>query len=74
MLLFGKGIPVDLKQGFKWTQKAVKGENKTAQLNLGLWYLKGLGAQKDFEKAKYWLEKAADNGSKVALKYPKMLP
>ncbi|KIX11277.1 hypothetical protein X474_26225 [Dethiosulfatarculus sandiegensis] len=41
---------------------------------MGLWYLKGLGAQKDFEKAKYWLEKAADNGSKVALKYPKMLP
>ncbi|MDA3897288.1 MAG: tetratricopeptide repeat protein [Desulfobacteraceae bacterium] len=48
-----------------FTKSANQG-NHRAQVNIGLMYAKGLGVNKDIDKAKVWFKKAASQGNKTA--------
>lgn len=47
---------------FATTQKAAQNGNAEAQCLLGLFYLHGMGVQKDVHKGMQWLRKSADQG------------
>lgn len=55
-----------------WRTRALKGE-AIAQRQVGLMYWLGKGVPKDLRKAKYWLEKAAEQGDELAQKRLKLL-
>ena len=44
-----------------------------AQRNLGVIYFKGQGVQKDLDKAKYWLTKAANQNNADAKEWIKKI-
>ncbi|PKY20615.1 kinase-like protein [Rhizophagus irregularis] len=52
----------DLKNAFYLAKKAAENGNKVAQFNLGYYYEKGEGIQKDINKAFEWYEKSAMQG------------
>jgi uncharacterized protein len=47
-------------------QKAVDAGEPVAMYNLGLMYRDGVGVAQDYDKAREWLQKAADAGDKDA--------
>lgn len=47
---------------FKWTSRAAEGHHSRAMAVLGLYYLRGIGCDKDIAKAKEWAGRAADKG------------
>ena len=55
-----------------WRTRAYKGD-AIAQRQVGLMYWLGKGVEKDLGKAKYWLEKAAQQGDALAQKRLKLL-
>jgi len=48
-----------------WAELAEKGE-PNAQCNLGMCFMRGLGRERDQQKARQWLEKAAAKGHRMA--------
>jgi len=62
------GIQKDLNASFQWFQKAAMKQNLLAYLELGKIYYNGLEniIKQDFEKAKYYLLKAAECGNDEA--------
>src|SRR2546430_1670593 len=58
--------PVIFYENLKDTQKEAENGNKEAQFNLGVYYEKGIGIEKNEVKAFDWYQKAAENGVKEA--------
>lgn len=59
-------IDEDPEQAVYWFTKLAELDNASAQFNLGLHCAKGHGIKRDFEKAAYWMQRAADNGDEDA--------
>ena len=57
-----KGIAQDTDKAFYWTQKLAEAENSNGMFNLGMFYAKGFGVERDFSKAAYWMEQAEEYG------------
>ena len=53
-------------KAFDCYEKAATAGHSGAQYNLGVFYMEGLGTEKDFAKAVEWFEKAASQGEKDA--------
>lgn len=47
---------------FKWMSRAAEGHHSRAMAVLGLYYLRGIGCDKDIAKAKAWADQAAKKG------------
>lgn len=56
--LFAKGV--------EWLTKAALQGNAPAQYNLGRMYQWGKGVEKDLQQARFWFQKAIDNGHEKA--------
>ena len=52
---------INPKEAVKWARKAVDNGSIFAQRALGVFYLEGLGVEKDRQQAKKWLTKACNN-------------
>ncbi len=50
-----------------WFEKMAEVGISTAMFSLGLHYAKGFGVGRNFEKAAYWMQQAADNGDEDAV-------
>lgn len=59
-------VEPDPEKAAYWMEKAAEEENPTAQFNIGLFYAKGHGVPRDFDKAIKWEERAAENGDEDA--------
>lgn len=59
-------VDADPEQAVYWFTKLAELDNSDAQFNLGLHYAKGHGIERDFVKAAYWMQRAADNGDEDA--------
>lgn len=62
------GKPQDYEKAYICWEKAANLGNSDAQHNVGMCLLNGWGTEKNRDKAKQWLSKAAQNGSKDAEK------
>lgn len=58
----------DLNQAFFWAEKAANSENSDAEYTLGYYYEKGIGCDKNEEKANEWFKKSFQHGNIRALK------
>ncbi|PKK57069.1 hypothetical protein RhiirC2_798720 [Rhizophagus irregularis] len=65
----GNGTEKNLEKAFYWYTKVAENGDKEAQSNLGVYYEKGIGiekdeigkgVEKDLEKSIYWFKKAAE--------------
>ena len=63
---YGKDIPGDYVEAFKWYRKAADQGYATAQSNLGWMYANGRGVPKDEALACEWYRQAADQGDATA--------
>lgn len=72
-----ENIEVDPEKALYWFSRLAEKETAFAAFNVGLFYAKGFGAERDFAKAADWMEKAAeygdDNGAAIAKKYRQVL-
>jgi TPR repeat protein len=50
----------------EWLMRAAKAGYDTAQLDMGIWYVNGVGGDRDFDKGFAWLRIAALRGNVVA--------
>ena len=70
-------VETDAEKALYWFTKLAEEENAVAAFNVGLFYAKGFGAERDFAKAAEWMEKAAeygdDDGIAAAEKYRQAL-
>jgi TPR repeat protein len=69
-LVFAEGLagtPRNEARAFELFQKAANAGHHRAEINLGIFYLNGLGTERDLVQARAWLEKAAANGDPYAL-------
>jgi TPR repeat protein len=66
MYAAGHGVPMDLKEAFKWFQKAASFGRPDAQYKIGLMYDDGLGLKQDYRKALNWYGKSAKSGFELA--------
>lgn len=57
---------VNFKEAVKWARKAVDNGSIHGQRALGVFYLEGLGVEKDRQQAKKWLTKACNNNNQGA--------
>ena len=64
----GQGVLQDYKQAVKWYRKAAEQNNASAQYNLALMYVKGVGVPKDYVMAHMYWNIAAVSGAKDAIK------
>lgn len=55
-------------QAFDAMMALAKKNNAQAQYSVGYMYYYGLGVREDTDKAKYWIEKSAQNGNPNAIK------
>ncbi len=55
-------VDPDPEKAVFWWEKLANLDQPIAQFNLGVHYFKGFGVPRDFEKAAYWVNKAAANG------------
>ncbi|CAB4400765.1 unnamed protein product [Rhizophagus irregularis] len=62
----GKGVDKDEMKAFKYYEILAKQEISDAQLELGNCFYNGIGTKIDKIQAKYWYEKAGDNGNIIA--------
>lgn len=60
------GIASDTEKATKWYRKSAENGNATAQYYVGNAYQRGLGVAKSLTDAKYWWQKAADQGHEKA--------
>lgn len=56
------GLPVDVAESRRWTERAAAQGDRRAMHNLGLLYFEGKGGRKDLALAKEWFRRAADLG------------
>ncbi len=63
---YGKGVDIDYKKAFYWSNKVAEQNNVAAFFNVGKMYLLGEGTQKNTEKGLYWLKKGAERGDYLA--------
>ena len=56
----------DFAKGVEWLTKAALHGNAPAQYNLGRMYQWGKGVEKDLQQARFWFQKAIDNGHEKA--------
>lgn len=62
-----KDAPADKKeQAREWMERAAMAGFDTAQLDMGLWLVNGVGGPRDYEKGFDWLRIAAHRGNVVA--------
>lgn len=70
-------VEADAEKALYWFTKLAEEENAVAAFNVGLFYAKGFGADRDLAKAAEWMEKAAeygdDDGIVAAEKYRQAL-
>lgn len=59
--LSGQGVPLNYTLAQIFYEKAAKLNYGPAQFNVGILYRDGQGSKKSFNKACYWLKKAASN-------------
>lgn len=57
---------MNIEESIKWRKLAAENGNRYSQYWLGLLYTSGSGVEKNFQKARYWLNKATQQGSKSA--------
>lgn len=67
----GKGVPIDKAEALRWYIKASAcnpafPETRMFTEKVATWYRDGIGTEKDFQKARYWFNKAAELGSASA--------
>ena len=62
MYSVGNGVPQDLKEAFKWFQKAARYGRPDAEYKIGLMYANGLGVEQNDRRALNWLGKSAKKG------------
>ena len=62
----GQGVPLDLKEAFKWFQKAASYGRPDAMFKIGLMYDGGHGVENDSKKALHWFGKSATSGYNLA--------
>jgi TPR repeat protein len=67
----GKGVPIDKSEALKWYIKAAGCNPKFPETRMfaekvAIWFRDGIGAEKDFQKARSWFNKAAELGSASA--------
>ena len=56
------GLPKDIAQARRWTERAAENGEKKAMHNLGLYYFEGTGGPKNLTVAAQWFQRAADLG------------
>ena len=59
-------VEVDPEKAAYWMEKAAEAEDSEAQFNIGLFYAKGHGVQRDFDKMSEWLRRSIENGDEDA--------
>lgn len=59
-------VEADPEKAVYWFTKLAELDHSDMQFNLGLHYAKGHGVKRNFEKAAYWMQRAADNGDEDA--------
>ena len=57
-----KQEPADYAEGYKWIRLAADQGLEDAQTNLVMFYLNGIGVEKNLEKAVFWAKKLAKSG------------
>lgn len=68
--IIGKGgFPVNYERALHYSVRAAEKGHPVAQTNMGQIYLRGLGVEKDREKAMGYLEKAMDQGFMKSFRY-----
>ncbi len=69
-------IEQDAEKAFYWFNKLAEAENSDGAFNVGLFYAKGFGVERDFLKAAEWMDKAEEYGDfdapEAAEKYRKV--
>lgn len=61
------GLPQEKKAAARgWLERAAKAGFDTAQLDMGIWLVNGIGGDKDYDKGFEWLRIAAHRGNVVA--------
>lgn len=58
--------PTKKAQARDWMLRAAKAGYDTAQLDMGIWYVNGVGGERDYDKGFEWLRIAAMRGNVVA--------
>lgn len=58
--------PAKKARAREWMQRAAKAGYDTAQLDMGVWYVNGVGGERDYDKGFEWLRIAAMRGNVVA--------
>ena len=62
-----KNLPQDKKPKARyWMERAAKAGFDTAQLDMGVWFVNGIGGEKDYDQGFEWLRIAAHRGNVVA--------
>ena len=56
------GLPKDIAQARRWTERAAENGEKKAMHNLGLYYFEGTGGPRNLTIAAQWFQRAADLG------------
>ncbi|KAG2213424.1 hypothetical protein INT47_009098 [Mucor saturninus] len=51
----------DFKKAFSWFTKSAKYHDPYSQIWIGIYYMKGLGVERNYIEAKLWFEKASEN-------------
>lgn len=60
-------LPADKKTKMReYMERAAKAGFDTAQVDLGIWLVNGIGGERDYEAGFKWLKRAADKGNVVA--------
>ena len=68
--MYDKGTPEVKKnhaEAVRWYTVCAEADDAEAQNTIGFMHLKGKGIPRDTEKGLYWLKRAADNGSAMAM-------
>jgi len=68
MYALAQGVERNHKEAVKWYSLAAGQNNRDAQYNLCVMYVRGLGVEVNIEKAAELCKKAADQGSEDARK------
>lgn len=55
MLRDGRGVAKNMKEAAKWTRKAADAGHARAQCQMGLFYMNGIGVDRDEDKNEEWL-------------------
>jgi TPR repeat protein len=58
MYHYGEGVAVDAKKAFELFKKSAEQGYADAKNNLSVFYERGIGVDKNAEKAQYWREKS----------------